>query len=439
MAAAQVAPVTQSVAVPQWGLVTRIAFRLCFVYFGLYCLLTQILSGLIQIPNWDMPDPGTVGPMPAMISWAASHVFRAKLPLVFTGSGSGDKTYDFVLAFCLLVLAVVTTAVWTVLDRNRGNYVALNKWFRLFLRFAFAGQMLAYGMVKAVPLQMPFPYLMRLLEPFGNFSPMGVLWAAVGASPAYERFTGCAEILGGLLLMVPATAVLGALLCLVDVTFIFVLNMTYDVPVKLFSFHLILMSLFLLAPEFRRLWEFFVGNRAVAASSQPALFATKRRNSIALAAQIVFGVYLVAMNAYGAWTAWDKYGGGRPKSPLYGIWSVDEVSVDGQVRPPLLSDTGRLHRAVFDFPEMVVLQNMDDSFGYYGAAINEKDKTINLTKRSDNKWKAHFTFQRSAAHELNLDGTMDNHKTQMKLRLADNKFMLLTRGFHWIQEYPFNR
>ena len=30
---------------------------------------------------------------------------------------------------------------------------------------------------------------------------------------------------------------------------IFTLNMTYDVPVKLFSFHLILMSLFLLAPD----------------------------------------------------------------------------------------------------------------------------------------------------------------------------------------------
>jgi hypothetical protein len=280
---------------------------------------------------------------------------------------------------------------------------------------------------------------MRLLEPFGNFSPMGVLWASVGASPAYERFTGCAEILGGGLLMVPATAVLGALLCLVDVTFIFVLNMTYDVPVKLFSFHLILMTLFLLAPEFGRMADFFVRNRAVAASSQPWLFATKRANSIAVAVQIVVAVYLLAINAYGARMAWDKYGGGRPKSPLYGIWSMDEVSVDGQVRPPLLSDTGRFRRAVFDFPEMAVLQNMDDSFGYYGAAINMKDRTMTLTKRSDNKWKAHFTFQRSPANELSLDGTMDNHKTQMKLHLADSKFMLLTRGFHWIQEYPFNR
>ncbi len=301
------------------------------------------------------------------------------------------------------------------------------------------GQMLSYGMVKAVPIQMPFPFLTRLLEPFGNFSPMGVLWSSVGASPSYERFTGCAEILGGLLLMVPATAVLGALLCLLDVTYIFVLNMTYDVPVKLFSFHLILMALFLLAPEFGRLVDFFVRNRAVPASSQPPLFAKKRANSIAVAVQIIFGVFLLVMNAYDARTAWGKYGGGRPKSPLYGIWSVDEVSVDGQVRPPLLSDAGRFRRAVFDFPEMAVVQNMDDSFGYYGAAINMKDKTLTLTKRNDAKWKASFTFQRSSADQLSLEGTMDNHKSQMKLHLAAGKFMLLTRGFHWIQEYPFNR
>jgi hypothetical protein len=53
--------------------------------------------------------------------------------------------------------------------------------------------------VKAVPLQMPSPSLTRLLEPYGTFSPMGVL---------------------------------------------------YDVPVKLFSFHLVLMSL--IAPDASR-------------------------------------------------------------------------------------------------------------------------------------------------------------------------------------------
>ena len=109
--------------------------------------------------------------------------------------------------------------------------------------------MISYGMDKAVPLQMPSPSLARLLEPYGNFSPMGVLWASVGASRSYEILVGFAELAGGVLLFVPRTATLGALICLFDTLQIFTLNMTYDIPVKLFAFHLIVLSLFLVAPQ----------------------------------------------------------------------------------------------------------------------------------------------------------------------------------------------
>src|SRR5262249_59191874 len=101
--------------------------------------------------------------------------------------------------------------------------------------------MFSYGFIKMIPLEMLFPQLSRLIEPFGNFSPMGVLWASVGASPGYEICSGCVETLGGILLFIPRTATLGALICLANMTQVFVLNMTYDVPVKLFSFQLILM------------------------------------------------------------------------------------------------------------------------------------------------------------------------------------------------------
>jgi hypothetical protein len=38
-----------------------------------------------------------------------------------------------------------------------------------------------------------------------------------------------------------------------------------------------------------------------------------------------------------------------------------------------------------------------------------------------------------------LDGTMDGHTVHMGLRRTDTSFLLVTRGFHWVQEYPFNR
>jgi len=439
-AQAQMARLQENSTRPHWSLAHRVAFRFCFLYFALFCVATQIIGGLFPTSMVDIDGAGVLWPMRPVTFWAAARIFHAKLPLVYTGSGSGDKTFDWVLAFCLLVFAALAAGVWSVLDRKRENYVTLHKWFRLFLRFALAGQMFVYGMDKVIPLQMPFPYLTRLLEPFRDFSPMGVLWASIGASPAYETFAGCAEMLGGILLVVPRTAMLGALVCLADLTQVFLLNMTYDTPVKLFSFHLILMAVFLLAPEFSRLADFFFRNRVASPSTQPQLFQTRRANRIALAAQIMVGMWLIGMNAYSAAGAWHTFGGGRPKSALYGIWDVDELSIDGQIRSPLLIDYGRWRRAVFEFPDRMAFQRMDDSFARYGASINTNDKTLALTKGGDKDWKASLTFQRAAADQLILDGNMDRHKVHMQLHRVDqSKFLLVSRGFHWVEEYPFNR
>jgi len=425
---AELEPVVEQT--PRWGLVSKVAFRFCVVYFGLFCLMTQIVGALLAYPSLDLPDPSSLWPMRQTVFWAAKHIFGVTEPLVYTGSGSGDKIFDWVLCFCLLVMAALGAAVWSFLDRRRTRYTTSYNWFRVLLRFALASQMLTYGMVKAIPLQMPFPSLMRLLEPYGNFSPMGVLWYSIGASPVYEIFTGCAELLGGILLILPRTTTIGALICLADAIEVFTLNMTYDVPVKLFSFHLIVMALLLLGPNLRRIADFFFMGRSVQTAAEPRLFSTGRANRIAVTAQVVFGLWLLAMNAYGGWTSWKQYGGGSPKSPLYGIWNVDQLTGDGE----------HWRRVIFDAPNYMAFQRMDDTFVFYGSALNLKTGTLALTKSKDKKSNAALTFQRPAKDRLILDGEMDGHKINMQLRLVDHsKFQLLSRGFHWVQEYPYNR
>ena len=107
--------------------------------------------------------------------------------------------------------------------------------------------------------------------------------------------------------------------------------MTYDVPVKLFSFHLILMSLVLIAPEASRIANVLVFNRAAGPSAQPPLFRRRSlRARIALAVQLVYGALSRALDAYcGARQSWTSYGGGAPKSPLYGIWNIETMTIDG--------------------------------------------------------------------------------------------------------------
>ena len=427
-------------AEPRWSLASRIGFRFAFVFFGLLCLSTQVFGGLISIPNVDLPDPATLPPLKQIVEWTAAHIFRIAKPLVETGSGSGDKTFDWVLSFCLLVIAAIAACIWTLLDRKRGDHETLHKWFRVFLRFSLGSQMLSYGMVKLFPMQMSFPGLHQLLEPYGQFSPMGVLWSSIGASPGYERLCGSAEVVAGLMLLTPGLTMLGALICAAVTLQIFILNMTYDVPVKLFSFQLLLMSLFLLVPEFSRLAKFLVMNRAVGPSVQPRLFRSSRANRIAIGVQILFGAWLLGTTLYSTWRDWFKYGGGAPKSQLYGIWNVDQLSIDGHTRSPLLNDYGRWRRVIFDYPNRMSYERMDDSFGGYDVSIKVEDQTIEFTKSDDKNWKGHIHYQRPAPDQMTLDGSLGGHPMQMQLRLMDrNGIQLVSRGFHWVQEYPYNR
>jgi len=420
----------------------RIGFRFVVVYFGLYCLFTQILTGLLPIPNaaWLPADLSRVPPLRWLVLWTARHVFRTATAPNYADTGSGDTLFDWTSLFCLLVIAAIATAVWTMLDRECKRHDQTAKWFRVGIRICLAGQMFVYGLAKAIPLQMPFPSLARLLEPYGNLSPMGVLWASIGASPAYEIFAGCAELLGGILLLFPRTTTVGALICLADMTQVFVLNMTYDVPVKLLSFHLILLSIVLLAPDFSRVMRFFFLDSATQGPRNWDLFSTRKANRIALAVQVVFGVWLLAANLYGSVRGWHEYGGGSPKSELYGIWDIDQLVIDGKSREPLTTDGERWRRAVFEYPARMTFQRMDDTLARYSADINSKVHTLALTKSDDKDWKAQFTYKRGPNDHLELDDSMDGHPTHMNLRRKDrNQFLIVSRGFHWVSEVPFNR
>src|SRR5579871_3924358 len=202
----------------RWSPALRISFRFWMVYFGLYCLATQIITSLFSVSTGaglNFPDPATLWPLRPVIFWTAAHIFHVNAPLSFDiNSGSCDGMFGWVMTFCLLMIATAATGVWSLLDRRRENYAELHKWFWLFLRFALAGRMIFYGMVKVFVVQMRYPSLTRLLQPFGTLSPFGVLINSIGSAPAYEIFTGCAMIAAGLLLIVPRTATLCALISL---------------------------------------------------------------------------------------------------------------------------------------------------------------------------------------------------------------------------------
>jgi hypothetical protein len=412
-----------------------IAFRFAVTFFGLYCVVSHLLVYLFVLPG-ILPGQGlgTRWPLYDLTSWVAVHIFGINEPLVFTGN-SRDTNFFWVQLFLVFVIAVVATVVWCAVAK-RSEYQALSKWFRVFIRFALAAQMIYFGMVKVIPTQFPAPSLITLLAPAGNLSLQGFLWTSIGASEPYQIFTGIVEVAAGLLLTVPRTTMLGAAICLASMIQVFVLNMAYDVGVKILSFQLVVMSLFLLAPDLGILANVFVFKRPAMPTIEPELFRTARANRIALALQVVFGIYLLGVYGNVGRTFWyAKGGGGSPKSVLYGIWNIETLIVDGEPRPAELNDYDqRWRRVVFDSPEWIYFQRTDDSFIRYGATIDLRQNTLALRKGHSRTWRSDFRIQREESDALLLDGQMDGHTIKMSLRAVGwDTFRLLNSRFRWVR------
>ncbi|GAB2636122.1 DoxX family protein [Nocardia goodfellowii] len=426
-----------------WHPLARLGFRFCVAYFGLFCaIFAQILFVFAGIAVSVLPDDAVQWQMKKvapLADWVGEHVFGVEALLY--ESGSGDQTVIWVMVFCMLVLAAVITAVWTLLDRRRTEYRTLGTWFVTFIRLCVAGQLLWYGWAKLVPNQMSYPTLTTLLQPYGNLTKIDVLWNQVGVSPVYQMLLGAAEVLAGLLLFLPRTATLGGMIGLVSMLQVFLLNMTYDVPVKILSFHLVLMSLIVLAPQTRRILNFLVLQRVTEPATQRPLFGSRRANRIAAAFQVVLGLWVTTACLYDAHRAWYEWGYGAPKPELYGIWNVTEFTRDGQPLPPLTTDENRWQRLVVD-RGFITRQEMDGTLVKSMGEVDGAARTITLAAPAQSPDAApapfaELTFDRTAPDRLTLQGTVDGHPVTITLQQQDiDGFRLRGPGFHWVQNTP---
>jgi hypothetical protein len=262
----------------------------------------------------------------------------------------------------------------------------------------------------------------------------------MGASQTYNIFSGAGELLGALLLTTRRTTLLGALVCIGVLGHVVALNFSYDVPVKLLSSHLLLMALFLAAPDFKRLADFFLFNRRVEPAPLRPFSRWRWLNVGVVVLRTAIVCAYLGLWLYNAQETRKKFGDLTPRSTLYGIWTVDEFTVDGSERPPLIADKERWRRVVFDHPKSMAIQLMSDSRLRFGLNLDEDKKTLELSKFTEPEWKASFTFEHNEPDSLALEGTLNGKKLRAKCnRIDTSEFRLVSRGFHWINEFPYNR
>jgi hypothetical protein len=416
-----------------WSASHLVFFRLVFCYFLLYSLPS---TGRVSL----MPMEGAFSRVwqPCVI-WVAVHVFGLSgHAATYFETGSGDTTLGYVENYCYVVLAFAGTLVWSLLDRKRANYTTLHAWFRIWIRFTLAATLLAYGFAKVFPLQMQV-YMPKMVDRWGDFTPMAALWNFMGASAPYTILSGSAESLAGLLLFFRRTTLLGAMISFGVMFNVAALNYCYDVPVKLYSTNLVLMSVFIIAPDARRLTQVLLLNQPAppANLSRPEL----PRLWMRIVARIVWVVvalgFILYQTAHESWNTYKEIYIHPKHPPIYGLYEVEKFARNGQEAPPLLTDTNRWHWVFFnDYGSMRAVL-MNDRRKNYTANQDAAKKTIAL---SSGQVTNVFTYTWGDTNHLVLRGSLAGDALEVNLhRLGPTNFLLLNRGFHWINEYPLNR
>lgn len=426
--------------VSSWSIFGRISFRFAFLYFLLYFNPLALLS---QVPGVGMVTSYLLQPLEALVYWLNDHLFHVAAVLVPMG-GSGDTSFGWAQQFTYLLLAGLGMVIWSVLDRRRLSYSQLRYWLCLLIRFSLAAIAFSYGFIKILAMQMTFPNMSQLATPLGDYLPMRLSWMFIGYSTPYQVFSGVAELLVALLLIWRRTALLGALLAVGVFANVAVLNLSYDIPVKIFSINLLIASLFLVWQEKDRLLAFFLLNRP----ALPSGLYEKTFSGKAKIARILVKTLFLLMSfgmvafSYVQYYQSDLESRTRVLEPIQpGQYHVELFVKNGDTIPESLADTLRWRDVIFDYDGAGSVSANDSTLrmrygrGYFAYEPDRAGKTLEWRKSAwDSQLLVTFDLTLLPENRMILSGVKGQDSLYLVLKKLNRHFPLTERQFHWISE-----
>lgn len=419
----------------QWSVAHKLIFYFCFLFFGLNTFPFPL--DFIGEPVYNLIEKFWT-PIINLLG----NIFLDLDEITVRPNGSGDTTWNWLQELTILIIASLGSIVWLIAARSRVNHEKLAYWLRIYLRYYLAATMLSYGLVKVFPLQFGTITTYRLYERLGEMSPMGLLWTFMAYSKGYQLFGGLMEVVAGLLLLFRRTTTLGALLSAGVMLNVFMMNLFFDVPVKIFSFWLMLIGIYLLSADAKRLWQFFVLNEPTQATQEIKVFADKKWFRIGrIVLKVLFiGITFIAQ-FYSNWQAAAPVS--APKSAIYGPYKVEKFERNNVVSE---TDTLRLQEVFIDrrgATDMIYVTNED---GLRKRVNFTLDSTKHIIRMNDyaapitDTTQYVFTYTQSDSEKLFLKGKIKNDSIRVAMKkMKPRNFLLTTRGFHWVNEVPFNK
>lgn len=418
----------------------NIAFRFFFILL-LFFIAPWNFLGYIPVLSF-LSDGYAIGEE-WIVSLCNRHLWHVAEVLNMDGGGSGDTSYAWAQFYTVLILSLAGALLWSIIDRKRRSpYKTLSSGLNVVVRYHVALVALLYGINKLFALQMPFPNLSLLSTTLGDLLPMRLSWIFMGYSAPYQVFSGVMETLVGLLLLSRKTALAGVLLGAGVFANVFVLNLCYDIPVKLFSMQTLFCCFFLAWNDRKRVWNFFVLNRNTTPSNTYELVLPKRWQRITrILLKSAFILLFVVLQFIQSWSMYSEDRAQAASQPIEaGIYDVTEMVENGDT---LSVGEGNIRwkDMVFDldgsgsiYPADTLLRQRYKR-GYFVFKADTSAEVIRFTKSyADTIPLFELRYAQVNDSTLSLSGIVRSDTLSLLLQRRNRQFPLSERQFHWVSE-----
>ncbi|MEO6235371.1 MAG: hypothetical protein ABIQ52_00120 [Vicinamibacterales bacterium] len=256
---------------------------------------------------------------------AARHIGASAIRLVTGSTGTAEQIAErYRYASCYLVavllVALASTVVWSIMDRRRAEYETLNRWLRVYARYALALVMIVYALVKVVPTQFGFLTPGELLRPVGQLNRFWVLWNFMAVSTGYTIFTGLIELLGCVLLFFRRTTLLGGLLLAAALANVLAMDIAYTVfGAAMVAGLLIALATIVIAPYAAPLFNVFLLGQSDRMPAEPTTAVARWRYAPVAKVLVLVGLISVRVSD-GMEQRRTYFGRGQA---VYGMFEVD--------------------------------------------------------------------------------------------------------------------
>ena len=426
----------------------RFGFRFAVLYFFLFTFPFPIWG---LAPGWNFYQDWPWNRLwQKLAPWIGQHILHR--PDAYTDRSfrllDSDSWLQWIQVGCFLALALLGGFVWARFDVERRRDARIREALRYLLRYTLVVAMLGYGVIKVLLLQMPAPGLNELRAHYGDFSPFMVLWYFVGYSPAYQFFTGAAEVIAGLLLLFRRTTTLGALVTVVIMTNVVMMNLCYHVEVKINSSHFLLMAVVLVADDGRRLLNVLVFNRPSEPRPPVRYWPQGRQATFGRVAHALVLLWIVGALSTDVALLAKSRPSPRSPHPLAGVYEVETFKRGGLEAPPTLTDTTRWRELqigeqgkfiIYDMQEKPVLRAFPT--GVRHEAVNEVSGRLTITPGgkpgAPPSQPIVLNYTRPATNQLTLEGEVAGQQLSVTgRRIVPEDFPLMRAKFSWVRKSP---